>query len=151
MKNVDFLMRGVSHYVCDTCTSFQESDLLMRTALVSHILLLLCPRKKEIENWKSVLCSMSVAFWQFHYVNSWGLFLHALSFNVNKGSWHIWKIKGIFSTMLFYDFFFYYFSSGPWPYILRYATFNFIYYTLLSPCAYVMDRMLNWGFYKAFP
>lgn len=97
--------RRVSRYVCDTHMLFQESDLPMRTALVSHVPLLLCPGK-EMENWKSALCGVSVASWQPHYLNSRGLFLHAVSFNVNKGSWHIWKIKGIFSTVLFYAFLF---------------------------------------------
>lgn len=41
-------------------------------------------------------CSVVVAFGQFDCVNSQGLSFHAVSFNVNKDSLHIWKIKGIF-------------------------------------------------------
>lgn len=34
MKNMDFQMIGhMSHYVCDTYTLFQESDLPIKTAL----------------------------------------------------------------------------------------------------------------------
>jgi len=48
MKNMDFQLTGhVSHHVCDTCTLFQESDLSMKTALKSNVLLMLWPRKKE--------------------------------------------------------------------------------------------------------
>lgn len=83
---MDFQIGHVSHYICDTCTLFQESDLPMKTALKLHV----CPSfalpKEERGNWKSVLYSMFIAFWQFDYVNSQGLFLHAVSFSVNKDS-----------------------------------------------------------------
>lgn len=61
MKNMDFQMIGhVSHYVCDMCTLFQESDLPMKTALKLYVLLFLCPRKKEIAgNQCCTVCSIA--------------------------------------------------------------------------------------------
>lgn len=96
-KNMGFRLGHMSLYICDTCRLFQESELLMKTDLKLYILQL-CPKK----NWKSVLYSVFMAFGQFDSVNSWWLFLHAVIFSVNTDSFHIWKIKGSFSTILFH-------------------------------------------------
>lgn len=83
-----------------SCTLFQESELPMKADTKLYVFLL-CPKK----NWKQYctvcswhLCNLTV--------NSWGLFLHAVIFSLNTDSFHIWKIKGIFSTILFHYFFF---------------------------------------------
>lgn len=125
---MDFQLGRMSLYIC--CTLFQESELPMRTDLKLYVFLL-CPKK----NWKSVLYSMFMTFVQFDSVNSWGLFLHAVICSLNTDSFHIWKIKGIFSTIFFHYVFLYYF-------FLSTVTFqsqrhDIMYYTFLSPCAYL--------------